>query len=90
VSQVLLAFGPRSGRRARSVSRAIKYVASVRDSIARGAESTYHMVGRTVAAMSPLPSGAERARLRASRERGAEVARRARMHQALEYAQMHA
>jgi hypothetical protein len=87
VRWVLATFGPRSQRRARSISQAKAYMSSLRSSFEKKVSSTYRFFSSKLSQISPLISAQDRAEKEALREKTGETSRRLRMLQALEYAQ---
>ncbi len=86
VKWVLFAYGPRSQRRARSISKAKQFILDLRDSFEKRASTTYRYISESLAAYSPLPTAKEQHELEQKRYEGGEHKRKLRIKQALEYA----
>jgi len=84
---VLLTYGPRSQRRARSISKAKAFMSQLRDSFEKKASSTYRYISDSLSAISPLVSAKDKKKMQQDRYDGGEAKRRLRIKQALEYSQ---
>lgn len=87
VRWVLLTFGPRSQRRARSISKAKAFMSTLRDSFEKKATSTYRYISDSLSAISPLVSSKDKQKMQQDRYEGGEAKRKLRIKQALEYSQ---
>ena len=76
VRWVLLTYGPRSTRRARSIAKAMNYVSQMRESFEKTASSSFRYISDSVSSISPLMSSEDRKKLDQERFRNAEKKRR--------------